>query len=267
MLGFKTAPALELSGISHGFFSRQGGISAGVCDSLNAGFGANDTLENVRENRRRIAAALGTSEPSLLSCHQHHSTDVIIADGPWEAGYRPKADAVVTNKLGLACSALAADCAPVLFADPKARIIGAAHAGWRGALAGITDETVKAMEQLGAKRDDIIAMVGPCISQPNYEVGPEFIESFTNISALNVKYFKPAPQAAPQATPKTKPSDRQFFDLKAYVTDRLISFGVGHAASLPDCTYGQPETYFSYRYNCHHNVDGYGRNISAIMLR
>lgn len=251
---FQTHKALSDNGITHGFFTRKGGVSKGIYDSLNAGYRSDDNADAVRENRSRIAASLGTSEPRLLTCHQCHSNDAVIISSPWGAGWPPKADAIVTNTPGIACGALAADCAPVLLADPEARVIGAAHAGWRGALSGITDSAIAAMESLGAKRSAITAIVGPCISQASYEVGPDFKNSFCQVASANARFFIPGQK------------DRQQFDLKAYVMARLEMAGVAHAQALGDCTYAQPQDYFSYRYNCHQGVDGYGRNISAIML-
>jgi len=250
MTPFKSHAALDLPGISHGFFGRQGGVSGGTYDSLNAGYGSGDAAQNVTENRARIAAAIGAAPERLLSCHQIHSRDVMIADRPWTQ--RPKADAIVTKTPGIVCTALHADCAPVLFADADAGVIGAAHAGWRGAVAGITDATLDAMESIGAVRANIRAVIGPCISAPNYEVGPDFRAQF-------------APGDAAFFTPGA--GDRLHFDLKAYLLARLRASGVASAAALPDCTYGQPEAYFSYRYNTHNGVTDYGRNISAIMLR
>lgn len=254
MIEFSTHESLKSDGITHGFFGRRGGISKGQYESLNTGRGSGDDPKAVTENRRRVAASLGASEPALLSCHQCHSADVMIVDAPWTSANSPKADAIVTATPGIACSALAADCAPVLFMDNRARIIGAAHAGWRGAIGGITDQTIKAMESLGAKRADIHAVVGPCISQDNYEVGPEFMEQFTAHSKDNTRFFT------------SGRDDRMQFDLKAYVRARLLGFGVGKAEALPDCTYAAPDRYFSYRYNSHNGLGDYGRNISAISI-
>lgn len=262
MTEFKTHDALNLSGIKHGFFGRQGGVSRGTYDSLNAGLGSDDDAGHVLENRRRIAASLGAPRGALLSCYQIHSTDVIIADSPWDEGYRPQGDAVVSKTPGIVCSALAADCAPVLFADADNRVVGAAHAGWRGALAGVSDAAIEAMELLGAKRSSIHAVIGPCISAPNYEVGPEFKDAF-----LAQDIDKDIDQDAGVAKFFTQGAgDRSHFDLKAYLLARLIKSGVGSANAMPDCTYAAPKHYFSYRYNCHNDVKGYGRNISAICL-
>ena len=250
----KFAPSFDgLRGISHGFFGRSGGVSGGIYASLNAGQGADDNPAHIEENRTRVAAAIGTTGPRLLSCHQCHSTDVMIIDKPWE-GARPKADAIVTRTPGIAISALAADCAPVLFYDPIAKVIGAAHAGWRGALAGVTDETVKAMLTLGAHRAHIRAAIGPCIGPDNFEVGPEFVAEFIGDSLGNGKFFRPGT------------GTRSYFDMKAYLVRKLNRAGVKTTAALPDCTYAQNDAYFSYRHNSHHGIPDYGRNISVIML-
>lgn len=242
-------------GISHGFFGRAGGVSTGKYTSLNAGHGSDDTAENVTENRSRIAKALGAKPNNLLSVHQYHSTDVLIATKAWDNLTPPKGDAIVTNVEGIACSALAADCSPVLFVDPVARVIGAAHAGWRGALAGITDTTIDAMLSLGAKRENIHAAIGPCLSQAHFEVGPEFVESFLSERQNNQDLF-------------TKGKiDRSYFDIKTYLERKLMRAGVHAASALPQCSYEENSTYFSYRHNSHNQISDYGRNISAIMLK
>jgi len=254
-LGIKFAPVFDgLTGISHGFFTKHGGVSKGIYESLNTGQGSDDIPAHVEENRRRVASTIGTSGARLISCYQCHSTDVIITDKPWDMDTRPKADAIVTKTPGLAISALAADCAPVLFYDPSAQIIGAAHAGWRGALAGVTDKTIEAMLSIGAKRGRIIAAVGPCISMNNYEVGPDFVAEFISNNLGNAKFFRRGA------------SDRSYFNLKAYLVRKLQRAKIGEAIALPDCTYGQNHDFFSYRYNTHQKISGYGRNISVIML-
>lgn len=246
---FKTHTDLNAPGISHGFFGRKGGVSSGTYDSLNAGHGSGDAAHNVVDNRARIAAAIGAQPETLLSCYQIHSRDVMIVDRPWSE--RPRADAIVTKTPGIACTALSADCAPVLFADPVNRIIGAAHAGWRGAVGGVTDATLDAMISIGADRNYIRAVIGPCISAPNYEVGPDFRAQFTGSDA---QFFTPGA------------GDRMHFDLKAYLLARLMAASIDSVAALPDCTYAAPDDYFSYRYNTHNKTADYGRNISAIML-
>lgn len=254
---FKTHELLILDGVSHGFFGRKGGVSQNQYKSLNAGRGSDDNPEHVTQNRSLIAGALGTSAGCLLSLSQIHSTDVLIIDAPFTdpvSGEIPKADGLVTKTAGLAISAMSADCGPVLLCDPKAKVIGACHAGWRGAVAGITTETIKAMCAIGAHREDIRAVLGPCISQPNYEVGPEFVEAILAQDRLHQQFFENAA------------SGNAHFDLKGFILAKLRSQGVNQIAALPDCTYGQSEDYFSYRYNTHQGVSDYGRNLSAIML-
>ncbi len=259
---FKTHALLEHAGIAHGFFGRQGGVSEGQYGSLNVGAGSDDLPDNVKTNRARVAGALGTSEPCLLSLAQIHSADVLIVDAPFGApvsGSLPKADGFVTKTPGLAISALSADCGPVLFCDPEAKIIGACHAGWKGALSGVTTETIKAMESIGASRENIHAVLGPCISQQNYEVGHEFRDTFTAEDETHNRFFKLGSTLNPK-------SDKPHFDLKGFVLKKLRGEGLTRIDVLPDCTYGLPRDYFSYRYNTHQGVKGYGRNISAILL-
>lgn len=250
---FKVHALLSHDGITHGFFGRQGGVSKQQYESLNIGQGSSDLPENVIKNRMIVANTLGTTEPRLLSLSQIHSTKVLIVDGPF-AAHPPKADGLVTQTPNLAISALSADCGPVLFCDPHTRIIGACHAGWRGALAGVTTETIMAMESLGATRKNIHAVLGPCISKDSYEVGHEYRDTFAAENEAYDRFFKLGPSAKPH------------FDLKRFILARLRKDGLTHIEALPDCTYAQPETYFSYRYNTHNNIDDYGRNISAIML-
>lgn len=251
----KFAPVFDgLSGISHGFFGRKGGVSTGKYSSLNTGRGSDDNPEHVEENRRRVAQAIGTTRDRLLSNHQIHSRKVIIVEKPWQAGAQPKADGMVTKVSGIALSALSADCSPVLFADQHAGVIGAAHAGWRGALAGVTDATIDKMVEIGAKREKIIAAIGPCIGSKHFEVGPEFVSEFITDSLGNGTLFTPGE------------GDRSYFDIKTYLVRRLLKAGIGQATALSECTYDSPDTYFSYRYNCHNGIEDYGRNISVIML-
>lgn len=250
---FKAHNLLKHEGITHGFFGRQGGVSQRQYASLNVGKGSEDLPENITKNRAIVATALGTIEPNLMSLSQIHSTDVLIVDGPF-AGHPPKADGLVTKTAGLAISALSADCGPVLFCDPEARIIGACHAGWRGALAGVTTETLRAMESLGASRVNIHAVLGPCISQDSYEVGHDYRDTFAAENESHNRFFKLGPNRKPH------------FDLKRFILAKLRKDGLTHIDALPDCTYAQPEAYFSYRYNTHNSIDDYGRNISAIML-
>ena len=256
---FKTHELLSNPKLSHGFFGRQGGVSTGQYESLNAGFGSDDTPENVTENRARIAKALQTEH--LLSLYQIHSRDVVVITQPFSElpSERPKADGMVTRTAGIALSALSADCGPVLLADVKAGVIGACHAGWRGALSGITDATIDTMVEQGASRENITAVLGPCISQASYEVGEAFRDSFIGEREIYDRFFRlgPAKIGAPS---------QPHFDLKAFILYRLRSAGLTRIAALPDCTYAQPQAYFSYRYNAHKGIGDYGRNLSAIML-
>jgi polyphenol oxidase len=248
-------PALAtLPGIRHGFFGRAGGVSHGVYESLNAGFGSRDRPEAVRENRHRIAAALGAPSTHLLTVHQVHSTDVVSVSQPWSPANAPRADGMVTNRPGLALAALAADCAPILLADAEAGVIGAAHAGWRGAKAGMGEAVVEAMCRLGAQRTRIVAVVGPCIGPRSYEVGDEFRAAFMADTAENARYFT-------QGRP-----GHALFNLPGYVTDRLVGCGVASAHWLGHDTLAQPEDYFSYRANTLAGLPDYGRNLSALIL-
>ena len=202
----QSASLAALAGIRHGFFTRTGGVSQGVYASLNGGVGSNDNPEQVAENRARMAQALGVAPERFLTPYQIHSPDVVAADRPWTADTRPRADAIVTREPGLAIGVSTADCGPLLFADAKARVIGAAHAGWRGALTGVIDGTVAAMEKLGAERANITVTLGPTIRQDNYEVGPEFVERFLAADAYNARFFSDAARAG-----------HALFDLTGYI--------------------------------------------------
>jgi YfiH family protein len=266
MSGCATAPRLEagrlagIAGISHGFFSRAGGVSGGVYASLNAGIGSADAAENVAANRARMAAALGVAPDCLLTCHQIHSAAAVTVSAPWDARAavwaRPRADAIVTRTPGLAVGISTADCAPVLLADPAARVIGAAHAGWRGALAGVTDAAIAAMERLGATRRQIVAAIGPMIRQPNYETGLDLKSRFIAADAANERFFAPAGHPG-----------HFMFDLAGYVAARLAAAGVASIEDLGACTYGDPERFFSYRRMTHHGEADYGRHVSAMVIR
>lgn len=257
---FKTHRLLDLDGVSHGFFGRRGGVSetrvGGNYASLNTGKGSDDSPDAVSQNRARVANAIGAKPSHLLSLHQYHSTDVVTVTQPFEQN--PKADGQVTQVPNLALSALGADCGPILFADPKSGTIGACHAGWRGAVAGIADATLSAMEALGAQRENIFAVLGPCISQENYEVGPEFESDLINLDSNFSKYLKNRIGHSGES--------KAHFDLKAFILGRLQYAGLTQISALPDCTYGVPTEYFSYRYNTHQGLGDYGRNISVIML-
>jgi polyphenol oxidase len=242
-------------GIRHGFFTRQGGVSGGIYGALNCGLGSNDDAGLVLENRARVARHLGAALPQVVTLYQSHSNIALIVDQPYPRDAVPKADAVVTRTPGLAVGALAADCTPVLFADPVARVVAAAHAGWRGALGGIIESTLVAMETLGATRGNIRAAVGPCINQPSYEVGPEFEAEFLKVSLDYADYFH---RAAPGARPH--------FDLPGFVMRRLGQAGVGTSERVMLCTYENESKFYSFRRTTHAKEGDYGRQISAIMV-
>lgn len=250
--------AQALSGISdirHGFFDRQGGASKGLFASLNCGLGSGDNRETVLENRAEVASRLNLAQDQLLMVHQHHSPEIITVTDPWDMAEAPKADGMVTNQANIGLGILTADCAPVLFADPSANIIGAAHAGWRGALSGVTDNIIAAMEKLGAKRSAIIAVIGPTISRTAYEVGPEFIQTFLSQDKGHQQFF----------TPSTR--DQHFmFDLPEYLLQRLQRAHIAAASWVDICTYKQENRFFSYRRCTHNQETDYGRQISVITM-
>lgn len=239
--------------IRHGFFTRTGGVSSGIYAGLNTGTGSDDDKSLVAENRRRVADWMGVPPQNLLSVWQIHSPDVLVVSEPF-AGERPKADAMVTDRRGIAVSASAADCGPVLFADPAAEVIGAAHAGWKGAFTGVLENTIRAMVELGARRENIVAVLGPSISQANYEVGPEFVERFTTSAPDNAAWFAASP----------KPG-HAMFDLNGYTVSRLRAAGVD-AQALGRCTYAEEDLFFSYRRTTHRGEPDYGRLISSIVM-
>lgn len=244
-----------IDGVSHGFFTRQGGVSSGIYASLNCGPGSRDDAANVSENRARVAELLGAEPTRLITLFQKHSADAVVADKPWKDSKMPEADAIVTAKPGLAIGILTADCAPVLLCDGEARVVGAAHAGWRGALSGIIEATVKAMGKLGARPQRITAVIGPTISQKAYEVGADFVEQFLAQEPDSSTYFV-----------TDEFSGEPHFDLPGYVGERLARSGVGAIADLGLCTYCEETRLFSYRRSQHHGEDDYGRQISAILL-
>lgn len=251
-----SAPNLSnLPGLAHGFFGRDGGVSSGIFESLNCGPGSGDDRDHVVENRRRALAALADRECRLVTLYQIHSAEGVIVREPWEIGSGPKADAMATNMPGIALGILTADCAPVLLADAVARVIGAAHAGWKGALAGVVEQTIAHMEELGAKRTRIAAAIGPCISQAAYEVGDELRENFTRQDAANARFFAPAARSA-----------HWQFDLPAYVRNRLEAAGLHNAVALQRCTYGEARDFYSFRRATHRGENDYGRQLSAITL-
>ena len=247
--------ALRHDGITHGFFTRQGGHSTGIFSSLNCGMGSGDDRAAVVKNRATVAARMGVAPKCLLSAWQVHSAEAAVVSGPWPGEERPRVDGLVTCTPGVALGVLTADCGPVLFADPVARVIGAAHAGWKGALTGVTTATLAAMESQGARRARIVAVIGPTISQAAYEVGPEFAPRFTDADPRNARFFRPSARPG-----------HAMFDLPAYLAERLVAEGVGEVVNLGLCTFGDEERFFSYRRTTHRNEKDYGRLISAIAL-
>ena len=241
------------NGIRHGFFTREGGVSGGLYAGLNVGLGSDDRRDLVEENRARVAGWLGVQPARLASPWQVHSPDAVVVDRPFE-GERPQADAIVTATPGLAIGVVTADCGPVLFADARAGVIGAAHAGWKGALTGVLENTISAMETLGAARGNIVAVLGPSISQANYEVGPEFVARFCAAEEGNDRWFSPSHR-----------SEHAMFDLQGYTVDRLARAGVS-ASMTGHCTYADEPAFFSYRRTTHRAEPDYGRQISAIVL-
>lgn len=245
-----TSPLLDLPGVRHAFFTRQGGVSQGLYESLNVGAGSKDDPLAVAENRRRAAHALGGE---LVTAYQVHSATAFGVNGPWPGG-PPEGDAVVTDTPGVICGALAADCAPILLADAEARVVGAAHAGWKGALTGIAEAAIERMEAFGAKRGRIVAAIGPCIGPGSYEVGPEFRDRFVADSPEAARFFVDGD------------GDRQMFDLPDYVLDRLRRAGVGACAWVGRDTCAEPDMFFSNRRAFRRGEPDYGRLLSAIVL-
>lgn len=238
----------------HGFLGRRGGVSVGECAGLNVGYGSNDDRDSIAENRRVAVDAL-CSGAALATVHQAHSAEVVVATEPWPQDQRPRADAMVTETPGLLIGILTADCAPVLFADNRAGVVGAAHAGWRGAIGGVVESTIEAMERLGARRDHIHAAVGPCIAQPSYEVDQGFHIRFLEEDPSNERFFVPGPAAKPH------------FDLEAYVVHCLLAAGIGEVEALNLDTYAAPDRFFSFRRATHRGEADYGRQLSAIAIR
>jgi YfiH family protein len=249
-----THDLLALPGISHGFFTREGGVSTGLYASLNCGVGSKDERANVMENRARVTQALGIGADQLATPYQVHGTDAVIVETAWEPGQGPRADAVVTNRPGVAVGVGTADCGPILLADATTGVVGAAHAGWRGALAGVAEAAIEAMVVLGARRERIVAVLGPSISQANYEVGPELVGQFTDADAANARFFVPSQRPR-----------HALFDLPGYTIARLKAAGV-MAANMSLCTYADETRFYSYRRTTHRGEADYGRLISAIAL-
>lgn len=240
----------------HGFFTREGGVSNGLYESLNGGLGSQDDLAHVTENRSRMAKELGLEPTQLLSLYQIHSADVVTVMTAWSVLERPKADGMVTNKKHLALAIGTADCGPVLLIDDRAGVIGACHAGWKGALTGVIDATVAAMEKLGAQRSDIRATLGPTISREAYEVGSDFVSQFEAKDKDGLRFFSPG-----------KSEDKQQFDLPAYIGHRINRAGIQQFHDLALCTYRDEKRFFSFRRTTHRNENDYGRLIAAIVLK
>jgi len=242
--------------VRHAFFTRQGGVSGGPFASLNCGFGSRDNPADVERNRTIAAAQLDLAPDRLVNCHQIHGTDIVTVERPWPRTANPRADGMVTMVPGIALGVLAADCAPVLFADPDAAVVGAAHGGWRGALAGVAEATVAAMIALGARAERIRAGIGPCIGQPSYEVGPEFAARFAAEDPESPAFFAPA----------TRPG-HFLFDLPGYIAARLGRLGLAAVERSAHDTAAEKELFFSYRRACLRGEADYGRGLAAITLR
>jgi YfiH family protein len=256
----QAASLAGLPGIRHAFFTRSGGVSQGIYASLNGGIGSRDAPANVAQNRARMAATLGVRPERLLTAYQTHSADVVTVDAPstpetWTPETRPRADAIVTRARGLAIGATTADCGPVLFADAQAGVVGAAHAGWRGAFNGVLEATIAAMESLGAERSRLVVGLGPMIRQPNYEVGAEFVARFEAADAGNGRFFQASARAG-----------HALFDLPGYIAARLRGCGIAHIEDVDRCTYAAPQDFFSYRASTHRGEPDYGRHVNAIAL-
>jgi hypothetical protein len=249
------AATLELPGVAHAFFTRRGGVSEGVYASLNGGVGSRDEAQAVNVNRARMAAAIGVGPERLAIPYQVHSSDALAIDAPFARQARPRCDALVTTTPGLGLGVTGADCGMILFADPEARVIGAAHAGWKGALNGIIEATVAAMAELGAQAKRIHAALGPCIAQPSYEVGPEFIAAFAVVDGSSRGFF----------TQSVNPG-RAMFDLHGYIAERIARAGVDRFEDLGLDTYPDETRFFSYRRATHRSELDYGRLVAAIAL-
>ena len=251
---FTSALLGSVPGLRHAFFTRDGGVSDGIYAGLNGGLGSNDDPAHVAENRRRMAATMGVDAEHFLTAFQVHSPDVAVATAPWDEAARPRVDAMVTQVEGLALGVTTADCGPVLFADPTARVIGAAHAGWKGAFTGVLEATIEAMEKLGAARENMAVAIGPLIRQPSYEVGAEFVERFVQAEAGHAAFFVPSTRAG-----------HAMFDLGGFIRMRLQRAGVTHIDDTGIDTYPD-ERLFSYRRSVHRKEPDYGRQIHAIVL-
>lgn len=245
--------AAPLAGTPHGFFGRAGGVSTGIAAGLNCGLGSGDDPALVAENRRRATEAI-LPGGTLVGLYQVHGADAVTAIEPWEDSLRPEADAIATAQPGLVIGVVTADCAPILLADREAGVVGAAHAGWKGALAGVTDAVIVAMEGLGARRDRIGAAIGPTIARASFEVGPDLIAAFTDADPENVRFVADGPRG------------QSHFDLEAYVAHRLAVAGIGRVAALGLDTYANPDRFYSYRRATHRSEPTYGRQLSLIAV-
>ncbi len=254
-LPFLTASTLELHGVRHAFFTREGGVSTGVYASLNGGVGSRDLPQAVAENRTRMADCLGVATSHLLVPYQVHSADALPVHAPWPEGERPRCDGLVTATPGLALGVTGADCGMILFADPKARVIGAVHAGWKGALNGVLEATLEAMEKLGAHRAASHAALGPCIGPLSYEVGPEFLERFSEKSKSYKIFFM-----------QSVNNGHSLFDLRGFIGHRLREAGIGKFTALGLDTYADDKRFYSYRRSVHRKEPDYGRLVGAIVL-
>ncbi len=251
----RAEPLAALPGVAHAFFTRAGGVSEGIFASLNCGFGSRDDPAHVAENRRRATARLDLPADTLCTPYQCHGNDCVTVTAPWRPGAAPRADAMVTDRPGVALGVLTADCAPVLLAGRRARVVGVVHAGWRGALAGVVEAAVEAMAALGARPGDTVAAIGPCIGPQSYEVGPEFHAAFHAADPANAGRFTPA------ARPK-----HHLFDLPGYIAGRLAALGLAEVVSLAHDTCADAERFFSYRRARHAGEDDHGRLLSAVAL-
>ncbi|HSM19489.1 MAG TPA: peptidoglycan editing factor PgeF [Hyphomicrobiales bacterium] len=251
----QSALLTAIPNVRHGFFTRQGGHSAGIYASLNCGFGSGDDETAVRKNREAVAARLGVDADHLMTVWQSHSPDVVMVEAAWDVREPPDADAMVTRRPGMALGVLTADCTPILFADRRGRAVGVAHAGWKGALGGILEAAVAAFDSQGVRVTDLTAVIGPTIGQANYEVGPEFYDRFAVEDPENRRFFAASSR-----------NGHHLFDLPGYVRTKLEALGLAEIDDLGLCTYADEERFFSYRRATHRGEPDYGRLISAIVL-